>query len=81
MAGGKSLLGNETLSEEGEAIGHLLGWDKGLKRQLPWQLLGLGQTLEELEKWLLSFCFLPEGYMEVSMAILPHFIIQNLPVL
>ena len=75
-------LGNETLSEEGKAVGHLSGWDKGFRRQTPWQLLGLvGQTLEELEIWLLSFCFLPVGYMEVSMDILPHFIMQNLPVL
>ena len=59
-----------------------MGVGQGTQEAAPWQLLGLvGQTLEELEKWLLSFCFLPEGYMEVSMAILPHFIIQNLPVL
>ena len=28
-------LGNETLSEEGKAVGHLWGWDKGFRRQTP----------------------------------------------
>lgn len=59
-----------------------MGVGQGIQEASPLAATGVGGTNPGgTRKMALSFCFLPAGYMEVSMAILPHFIIQNLAVL